>query len=230
QGGRITALMEAGAAGEILTFLEDDVAIQILRSMEEPDRARLLSVLPLGLSRHLSAALGYSPQLVGAWVNREVLIFAESTRAGDALKEMRSSGRPVEQVYLVDQRQKYSGVATAAALVLADAETPLSHLSIDTPDPVSETASLGSVAGLTVWDTYTGLPVIDRLGRVIGELTRRGLRLGLIEVVMPSRQSSTVPLLMDVGAAYLDVVGHMIDEALPLPDHGTAPGRRKRSR
>ena len=122
----------------------------------------------------------------------------------DGLKYLGQSRNLVDShIFVVDETGRFAGTVSVGDLLRSAAKTPLAEIMDHELSPLSNRAMLITVERAPAWDEYVMLPVVGRRGNVLGGLTRKGLRRGLIEDRLIETPKATNTLWAHLLAAYL---------------------------
>lgn len=170
------------AAGLIreLPFLD---AVSVMRHLAEEKRDALSQDLPAGLARDFRIALTYPPGTVGAVMDQTAVAVTPDRTVDDMLNLVRRRRRKhLDYLFVIDDKRRFLGMVRAGDLVRADGRTKMESLMDKVPQTISSRATLASVFGHRLWDTYLVLPVAGRRGSFVGALTRQAMRAGLADL------------------------------------------------
>lgn len=169
-------------AGGVIRAMPYQDGTTVLRLIAKDRAGAILEQVPKRLARDFMNSLNYPKGSVGAWMDHGVPAFTAERSVADALKSLRRGGaRTLHHVFVVDAGRYFVGEVDLARLLHAAAETPLGEIMDVGARPLSNRATLASVADLPQWDEYSMLPVIGRRKQLLGGLTRTALRRGLGE-------------------------------------------------
>lgn len=214
--------LSAERAGALMAQLASRDALAILRQMPAAAQERILGDLPTSTARHYRRALTYSPTRVGAWVNHDVATLGEDQTAREALQTIVARRHPDETVvYVVDRSRRYLGTVPLATLLHAAPGATLLALA-QRQRSLSDSASLGAVAGEAAWSVSLALPVTDRQGELLGDLSRANLEKALYQTRTESPAATGPSVLFHLAETYLGVIGELARVA-PLPHEERRP-------
>lgn len=172
----------AEQAGSLIRAMPYQDGTTILRLISKERVGAILEQLPKRLAQDFTNSLTYPKGSVGAWIDYGVPFFTAERTAADALKSLqRAGGRNLHHVFVVDGGRRFLGTASLGELVRSAPQTPLAEIMTRGLQPLSNRATLSSVANSAQWDDYSVLPVIGRRKQILGGLTRASLRKGMVE-------------------------------------------------
>ena len=204
------------AAARLVEFLEHEKAAGLLRSMPYKEAAsvlrlvaqdhfdNILAALPRGLAKNFRNSLNYPRGTVGAWMDYGVPSFAAESTVADGLKYVKQRQNVVaSHIFVVEDTGRFAGAVSVGDLLRSATNTALAEIMDREVAPLSNRALLTAVEWRPAWDEYSMLPVVGRRGNVLGGLTRKGLRRGLIEDRLIETSAATGTLWAHLLAAYL---------------------------
>lgn len=215
---RLLELVPAARAALVVRQLAYADATSLVRSMRSEARQRVFEELPSAHARRLSRSLEYPAHQVGAWIDPSVPVLAARDLVSDALRALRGA-EPASHVFLEsDGHGEYVGAIAIQGLLRSEPTLSLAELKPVPIKPVSNRASLASIAFDARWDELLHLPVVGRRGNLLGGLSRRTLREGLHEQNL-ARRAPDGSLLRDLLGALVStcagVSGAMLDSVGP---------------
>ena len=149
---------------------------QILRQLAAAPRAELLAELPRLRRIGLQRLLRYPAETVGAWMDPEPPLLAESATADAAVRQCRRwSGSLDGPFYLVDEAQRLVGLLHPGELLRADSSQPVRTLAGPVPLALSPRDTLTVARARLRRRSEVRVPVVDRSGRLLGLLDRASI-------------------------------------------------------
>lgn len=162
KAAEIVEEMSPDEAADALTELERETAGEILEEMERED------------GEGVRELLGFKRDTAGGLMNTEYVTLPHQAVVGDALAALRRDEDLLESLntlFLVDERERLTGVVPLARLLLQESATPLVSLAAETAISVHVTEHQDRVAEL--FDKYNllCLPVVGEHGVICGVIT-----------------------------------------------------------
>ncbi|HYN99920.1 MAG TPA: CBS domain-containing protein [Actinomycetota bacterium] len=172
------AAMEPARAAAVLEVLDLDQAAALLRRTAEPERDRILDLMPADQAAQLRRVLAFPPGSAGALMDPKVLSVPESLTAAEALEYVRAAPHlAIYYLYIYDdETSRLSGVVNLRELMLAEPRTPLTEIMATSVDRLSAGADRQAILVHPGWAEYHSLPVVDDGGRFVGALRYETLR------------------------------------------------------
>ncbi|HEX9974863.1 MAG TPA: magnesium transporter [bacterium] len=194
----IFALLDAETASEVISEMDDvsredileelheDRITEIVDEMDSDDAADLVLELPDEVaqkvlenidkeySAEVKELLSHEEDTAGGIMAKELVAVALSDTVDQAIEKIRSKAEEVEDIYylyVVDESEKLVGVARLTDLILAKGTTEISE--IMDRDVVSVTTDMDQeeVANLARRYDLVSIPVVDKIGRLLGRIT-----------------------------------------------------------
>lgn len=201
---RLVELLAPEQAAGLLRNMPYQEAASLLRLMGQEYFDSILAALPKGLAKSFRNSLNYPRGTVGAWMDHGVPGFAADSSVADGLKYVKQRRNLVgSHIFVVEETGRFAGAVSIGDLLRSAAKTALAEIMDREVSPLSNRAMLTAVEWAPAWDEYSVLPVIGRRGNVLGGLTRKGLRRGLIEDRLIETPVATSTLWAHLLAAYL---------------------------
>ena len=154
--------MDSDDATDLVSDLPDDVAQKVLESIDKED------------SDEVKELLRHEEDTAGGIMAKEFVAVKISDTIDRAIEQIRSKAEEVEDIfylYIVDEREKLVGVAPLKDLILAKGTTKISE--IMDRDVVSVTTNMDQeeVANIARRYDLVAIPVVDKIGRLLGRIT-----------------------------------------------------------
>ncbi len=162
---RITEIvdeMDSDDATDLVSELPDDVAQKVLESIDKED------------SEEVKELLSHEEDTAGGIMAKELVAVYPHSTVDEAIQRIRAKAEEVEDIYylyVVDQFDKLIGIAPLKDLILAKGDTKISQ--IMDRDVVSVTTDVDQeeVANIARRYDLVSIPVVDKMGRLIGRIT-----------------------------------------------------------
>ncbi|MCI0495931.1 magnesium transporter [candidate division KSB1 bacterium] len=178
--------MDGVSREDILEDLHEDRISEIVDEMDSDDAADLVSELPDEVaqkvlenidkeySAEVKELLSHDEDTAGGIMAKEFVAVKLHETVDQAIEELRSKADEIEDIYylyVVDESEKLVGVARLTDLILAKGTTEISE--IMDRDVVSVTADMDQeeVANLARRYDLVSIPVVDKIGRLLGRIT-----------------------------------------------------------
>ena len=175
-GARCLERLTPSFAAAVLRSLAYHDAASLLRLVRVEHREGVLAELPTSTAKRLHRSLQYSLGSVGAWIDPDVPLLSPEHTVEDALRYLRET-RSASHIFLESASNgRFLGAVSVHELLRNDRASALGRLRVEPIAPISNRASLSSIAFHEGWDDYLMLPVVGRRHNVLGGLSRVVLR------------------------------------------------------
>lgn len=217
--------MEVERALELLTQLDAQALVAILRQLEANERERFLSGLPTHAALTAKLLLEFSDDAVGSCMNPDVVALAATALVDQALDRVRAAQVAIERIFIVDDSRHLLGWAPLALLMRAPGAAMLETLGLPVSARLAAHAPLSAARAHPGWQTASTLPVVDRRGRLLGELSRAALERASA-AVQPAR-SAEHSLVAVLAQGYWQTISGILELLISLLPVGRAIGSQR---
>lgn len=170
-------------AARCMHDLDDERLAEVLAAMSRADAARLVRGLRPARRASLYEAMGrlragliellvsYPPELVGAWVDPDVVLLRETLTVGDVRKRLRRHAAALdERLFVVDDARRLVGCLDIRRLAVARRRQRVGELLMRDVRVLSGGMRLETVRMDPEWGSARCLPVTGRGGEFLGVL------------------------------------------------------------
>ena len=172
---KILDKLSAKEIAEEVEELETDDAADILGDLDEKKKAEVISHIDdKEHAKDIVELLRYDEDTAGGLMGKEFIKVNENWNVLHSVAEMRKQAEEVDKVhtiYVVDDDDKLEGRLSLKSLLTTSTTTPIKKVYNDNIHYVSVHDSADEVARvMQKYDLFV-LPVIDELGRLVGQIT-----------------------------------------------------------
>jgi Mg/Co/Ni transporter MgtE len=204
---RVLERLEPARAALVLRQLAFVDVTSLVRAMRPELRLHVFAELPTRYAQRLARSMQYPTHQVGAWIDPGVPALATNNTVADALGALRATGT-ASHVFVESERHgRYIGAITVREILCGEPAAPLAALETVHAKPVSNRASLVSIAFDSRWDEMLHLPVVGRRGNLLGGLSRNALRKGVHEYAESRPARARTLIGASTGALLLTCAG-----------------------
>jgi magnesium transporter len=163
-------------AADVLEEMDPNDAADLLADLQPDDRAQLLDLMEDDEAHTVKKLLTYPEDSAGGIMSTEYTTIPRGLTVGQALEHVRKSSAASDDetmyyVYIVDEQNKLTGVATLRDLVLAPPDSPVASLREDHPVTVDLLTPQTEVARVVAKYNLLAVPVVDPEGIFHGIVT-----------------------------------------------------------
>ena len=158
---------------DVMEELADDDAADVVARLNEDTQEYLLEELSEGEAvEHL---MSYDPETAGGLMTTDVVTVRSGTTAAEAIEQIRrhasDEGKPIYQVYVVDDQYRLRGVLPLGRLVPLAPDRPVDAVMDEAEATVAPTLDQEQVARTMARYNVTAIPVVDPEGVLLGAIT-----------------------------------------------------------
>jgi magnesium transporter len=211
-----------------LTELDSDDAVYIAGKLDSDERSKVLARMPADYRSLIEQGLAYGERTAGRLMQRELVAVPNYWTVGETIDYMRAARHAPEKfyvIYVVDPRHRPQGVVELHRVLRAKRPVRMSDLIDPEIDVIPTDMDREEVTFLFRQHDLTAAPVVDKSGRLIGQITiddvvdvideeasedilkLAGVRAGddssLYRTIMSTAQSRFVWLVLNLFTAFL---------------------------
>lgn len=175
---KVVKSLPAPRAAEMLTALDANHSVRILRRFHHDARDSLLSAMPIEQAKHLREMLSWPTDSVAAFMTTQTLSLRPDTTAEEAVVHIRRRISAQDRdahtgncIYVTDAEHQLLGAVPFRSLVIAQADRAVADLIEGEVVTVAPLTDAEDAAQLCVNRRLEELPVVDADNRLLGVLT-----------------------------------------------------------
>ena len=166
--------MGAGTVADILEEMTPEEAADVIAELETERADEILGEMELDSQAGVNEILEFREGTAGRLMHTKFIALPESATVGEAMRAMREREDEMESMsalYLVDGHERLTGIVPLAKLFLAEEESPLRELALETLVQVKVSERQNRV--VEIFDKYSllALPVAEESGKLTGVIT-----------------------------------------------------------
>jgi len=170
--GLCLAQMDQKKAKPVLEYMTNSGIARIMLTLERGIVGRLISLLTVKDKVSVQMMLKYPAHTVGTLMDTLHFYLTEDITVGAALRQMQKFRTPAGcEIFIVDRRQKLTGVTSAMTLLRAEHGLSLRQVIRGKPPAIFARSRIDRVVSHTAWQQYRVLPVIEHDGGLIGVIS-----------------------------------------------------------
>ncbi len=162
-------------AKRFVNYMDTDDAVEIIRDMDEEKQEEVLQhIKDFELAGDIVDLLQYDEDTAGGLMSTEMVVVNENWSMPECLKEMRRQAEDLDDIYyiyVVDDEERLCGTFPLKKMVTSPSVVKVKHVmtkevvSVDVDTPTDEVATLIEKYNLVA------IPVVDKIGRLLGQIT-----------------------------------------------------------
>ena len=167
--------MDTEEIGHFIDMLDTDDAVDLIQELDEEDREEVIqNIEDMEQAGDIVDLLQYDEDTAGGLMGTEMIVVNENLSMPDCLKEMRRQAEDLDDiynVYVVDDDERLRGVLPLKKMITHPSVSKIKHVmeadavSVKTDTPIDEVA-----IDFEKYD-LVAMPVIDSIGRLVGQIT-----------------------------------------------------------
>jgi magnesium transporter len=157
-----------------LTELDSDDAVYIAGKLDPQERSQILARMPGDLRALIEQGLAYGETTAGRLMQRELVAVPNYWNVGETIDYLRSARHTPEKfygVFVVDPRHRPLGMVELHRVVKSKRPVGMSDLIDPEIDTIPVDMDREEVAFLFRQRDLTAAPVVDKSGRLVGQIT-----------------------------------------------------------
>jgi magnesium transporter len=157
-----------------LTELDSDDAVYIAGKLDPEERALILARMPADTRALIDQGLAYDETTAGRLMQRELVAVPNYWNVGETIDYLRSARHTPEKfygVFVVDPRHRPQGMVELHRMLKAKRPVRMSDLIDPEIDVIPADMDREEVAFLFRQRDLTAAPVVDKSGRLVGQIT-----------------------------------------------------------
>lgn len=167
--------MEPEQIGHFIDLLDTDDAVDLIQELDEEDREEVIqNIEDVEQAGDIVDLLQYDEDTAGGLMGMEFIQVNENLSMPECIKEMRHQAEDLDDiyyVYVVDDDSRLKGVLPLKKMITHPNISKIKHV-MDT-DPVSVKADMPIEDVAIDFEKYdlVAMPVVDSIGRLVGQIT-----------------------------------------------------------
>ncbi len=166
--------MPSETVAALASELESDDAADVVGALDETRQFEVLSMVDEEERGDIESLLRYADESAGGIMSSELVYVNQDARVQDAVELIRKAADEIDEihnVYVTDRYHRLRGVLPLRELVLARSESRVAD--IMEPEVVSVSTEMDQEDVAHVFRRYdlVAIPVVDRLGQLVGRIT-----------------------------------------------------------
>lgn len=167
--------MEPEQIGHFIDLLDTDDAVDLIQELDEEDRDEVIQHIDdMEQAGDIVDLLQYDEDTAGGLMGTEMIVVNENLSMPDCLKEMRRQAEDLDDiynVYVVDDDNRLEGVLPLQKMITHPSVSKIKHVMDSDPHSVRTDTPIDEVALEFEKYDLVAMPVIDSIGRLVGQIT-----------------------------------------------------------
>lgn len=167
--------MDPEQIGHYIDLLDTDDAVDLIQELDEEDREEVIqNIGDVEQAGDIVDLLQYDEDTAGGLMGTELISVNENLSMPDCLKEMRRQAEDLDDiyyVYVVDDDNRLKGVLPLKKMITHPSVSKIKHVMEDNPVAVKVDMPIDEVAIDFEKYDLVAMPVVDSIGRLMGQIT-----------------------------------------------------------
>ena len=167
--------MDPEQIGHYIDLLDTDDAVDLIQELDEEDREEVIqNIGDVDQAGDIVDLLQYDEDTAGGLMGTELISVNENLSMPDCLKEMRRQAEDLDDiyyVYVVDDDNRLKGVLPLKKMITHPSVSKIKHVMEDNPVVVKVDMPIDEVAIDFEKYDLVAMPVVDSIGRLMGQIT-----------------------------------------------------------
>jgi len=167
--------MDPEQIGHYIDLLDTDDSVDLIQELDEEDREDVIqNIGDVEQAGDIVDLLQYDEDTAGGLMGTELISVNENLSMPDCLKEMRHQAEDLDDiynVYVVDNDNRLRGVLPLKKMITHPSVSKIKHVMEDNPVSVKVDMPIEDVAIDFEKYDLVAMPVVDSIGRLMGQIT-----------------------------------------------------------
>ncbi|MCI1648060.1 MAG: magnesium transporter [Bacteroides sp.] len=162
-------------AKRFVDYMDTDDAVDLIRELDEDKQEEVLShIEDIEQAGDIVDLLKYDDDTAGGIMGREMVTVNENWSMPECLKEMRLQAEQLDEiyyVYVIDDENRLQGVFPLKKMITSPSVSKVKHVMKKDPISVHVDTPVDEVVQIIEKYDLVALPVVDSIGRLLGQIT-----------------------------------------------------------
>lgn len=167
--------MDSEQIGHFIDLLDTDDAVDLIQELDEEDREEVIqSIEDVEQAGDIVDLLQYDEDTAGGLMGTELISVNENLSMPDCLREMRHQAEDLDDiynVYVIDDDQRLKGVLPLKKMITHPSVSKIKHVMETDPVAIKVDTPIEDLAIDFEKYNLVAMPVIDSIGRLVGQIT-----------------------------------------------------------
>lgn len=167
--------MDPEQIGHFIDLLDTDDAVDLIQELDEEDREEVIQHIDdVEQAGDIVDLLQYDEDTAGGLMGTELIEVNENLSMPDCLKEMRRQAEELDDIYyiyVVDDDRRLKGVLPLKKMITHPSVSKIKHVMQTEPVSVHVDTPIDDVAIDFEKYDLVAMPVVDSIGRLVGQIT-----------------------------------------------------------
>ena len=162
-------------AKRFVDYMDTDDAVELIRDLDEEKQEEILShIEDIEQAGDIVDLLKYDEDTAGGHMGTEMVVVNENWSMPECLKEMRQQAEELDEiyhVYVIDDDERLRGIFPLKKMITSPSVSKVKHVMEKEPISVRVDTEIDEVVQMFEKYDLVAIPVIDSIGRLVGQIT-----------------------------------------------------------
>ncbi len=167
--------MEPEQIGEFIDLLDTDDAVDLIQDLDKEDREEVIQHIDdVEQAGDIVDLLQYDEDTAGGLMGTEMVVVNENWSMPECLREMRRQAEDLDNlyyVYVTDDSDRLKGIFPLKKMITHPSVSKIKHVMETDPVSVKTSTPIDEVAIDFEKYNLVAMPVVDSIGRLVGQIT-----------------------------------------------------------
>ena len=167
--------MDPEQIGHFIDLLDTDDAVDLIQELDKEDRDEVIqNIEDVEQAGDIVDLLQYDEDTAGGMMGTEMIVVNENLSMPDCLKEMRRQAEELDDiyyVYVIDDDERLRGILPLKKMITHPSVSKIKHVMEADPVSVRTETPIDEVAIDFEKYDLVAMPVVDGIGRLVGQIT-----------------------------------------------------------
>ncbi len=167
--------MEPEQIGEFIDLLDTDDAVDLIQELDADDREEVIQHIDdVEQAGDIVDLLQYDEDTAGGLMGTEMVVVNENWSMPECLREMRRQAEDLDNlyyVYVTDDSDRLKGIFPLKKMITHPSVSKIKHVMEADPVSVKTSTPIDEVAIDFEKYNLVAMPVVDSIGRLVGQIT-----------------------------------------------------------
>ncbi len=162
-------------AQQFIQNMDTDDAVDLIRNLDENEQEEILShINDIEQAGEIVDLLKYDEDTAGGLMGTEMIVVNENLSMQECIREMRNQAEDVDDihyVYVTDDDDRLVGIFPLKSMITSPSVSKVRKVMMKDPISVKSDAPIEDVANDFEKYNLIAMPVVDSIGRLVGQIT-----------------------------------------------------------
>lgn len=172
---QLLSKMDAEDIAKQIEHLDTDDAVDVIQELDEEEREKILSHIDdVEQAGDIIDLLKYDEDTAGGLMGTEMIVVNENWSMPQCIKEMRAQAEDLDDIYniyVVDDEERLLGILPLKKMITDPSVSKIKRVMDPEPRSVSTDTPIDEVALDFEKYDLVAMPVVDTIGRLVGQIT-----------------------------------------------------------